>query len=276
MPLKKVGRVKFFNSQKGYGFIIPDDPIDGHAEVIHNRGGFKSLAESEQVEFEYAKGAKGLSATRVTGPGGSYVHGDPYSRQRNRVVYPSANTAAPANIAAPSASMGATLMPFPHYSLPASYSNVMPYGGQIPPPQYAQFAYTNSPPPPPAVAAATTVGDSGFIMSANGTVRDSRSLIEAIPIPPQRYYNAMMPVPQKHEQQYDFSALPNPFGMDVRHAQPMPHGYEIPTAFAQPVASRMSLPNQQQSSSAPGLTVTNRQNTGSPQINASSYTKLSD
>ncbi|KAJ2804365.1 hypothetical protein H4R20_002538, partial [Coemansia guatemalensis] len=239
-------------------------------------GGFKSLAESEQVEFEYTKGAKGLSATRVTGPGGSYVHGDPYSRQRNRLVYAQANSAAPANVAAPSASMGATLMPFPHYSLPASYSNVVPYGGQIPPPQYAQFAYTASPPPPAAVAVATTAGDSGLMMPANGTVRDPRSLIEAIPIPPQRYYSAMMPVPQKHEQQYDFATLPDSFGSDVRHIQPIPHGYEVPTAFAQPVASRMPLPNQQQPSSAPGLSSTNRPNTGSPHVSSSSYTKLSD
>ncbi|KAJ1783533.1 hypothetical protein LPJ62_005000, partial [Coemansia sp. RSA 2167] len=70
MSATKSGRVKFFNSQKGYGFIIPAEPIDGHAEVfvhhtvIHNRGGFKSLAEGEPVEFEVVRGPKGLQATR--------------------------------------------------------------------------------------------------------------------------------------------------------------------------------------------------------------------
>ncbi|KAJ2617195.1 hypothetical protein H4S08_000410 [Coemansia sp. RSA 1365] len=275
MPLKKIGRVKFFNSQKGYGFIIPDEPIDGHAEVIHNRGGFKSLAESEQVEFEYARGTKGLSATRVTGPGGSYVHGDPHSRQRNRAVYAPPNAATPANVAAPTASMGAALMPFQHYSWPVSYSNGVPYGGQMPQPQYAQFAYTAS--PPPAVAAVSAVGDEGFIVPTNGTVRDSRSLIDSMSIPPQRYYSAMMPVPQKHEyQQYDFAAPPDSFSTDVRNMHPMPNGYEVPTAFAQPLPSRIPLYSQQQSSSAPVLTVSNRQSTNSPHVSASSYTKLSD
>ncbi|PIA13756.1 hypothetical protein COEREDRAFT_89279 [Coemansia reversa NRRL 1564] len=248
-----------------------------HHTVIHNRGGFKSLAESEQVEFEYTRGAKGLSATRVTGPGGSYVHGDPYSRQRNRAMYASANAATPVNVAGPSVSMGNAIMPFPHYSLPSSYSNVMPYGSQIPQPQYAQFAYTASPPPASAVAVATTVGDDGFIVPANGTVRDSRSLMDSMPIPPQRYYSAMMPVPQKHEyQQYDLAAPPDSFDTDVRNMHPMTHGYEVTTAFAQPVPSRIPLYNQQQSSSAPILAVSNRQSTNSPHVSVSSYTKLSD
>ncbi|KAJ2719559.1 hypothetical protein GGI07_005146 [Coemansia sp. Benny D115] len=33
MTARKTGHVKFFNSQKGYGFIIPDEPIDGEVEV---------------------------------------------------------------------------------------------------------------------------------------------------------------------------------------------------------------------------------------------------
>ncbi|KAJ2397863.1 hypothetical protein GGI05_000416, partial [Coemansia sp. RSA 2603] len=32
MASPKTGRVKFFNTQKGYGFIVPNEPIDGNAE----------------------------------------------------------------------------------------------------------------------------------------------------------------------------------------------------------------------------------------------------
>lgn len=81
---RKTGRVKFFNSQKGFGFVIPDDKATfGNAEVfvhhtaIHNDGGFKSLAEGEDVEFDMVKGPKGFQAANVTGPGGVSVKGDP-------------------------------------------------------------------------------------------------------------------------------------------------------------------------------------------------------
>ncbi|KAI8052462.1 cold-shock' DNA-binding domain-containing protein [Syncephalis plumigaleata] len=81
---RKTGRVKFFNSQKGFGFVIPDDKATfGNAEVfvhhtaIHNDGGFKSLAEGEDVEFDMVKGPKGFQAANVTGPAGASVKGDP-------------------------------------------------------------------------------------------------------------------------------------------------------------------------------------------------------
>ncbi|KAI9592936.1 cold-shock' DNA-binding domain-containing protein [Syncephalis fuscata] len=81
---RKTGRVKFFNSQKGFGFVIPDDKgTFGNAEVfvhhtaIHNDGGFKSLAEGEDVEFDMVKGPKGFQAANVTGPSGTSVKGDP-------------------------------------------------------------------------------------------------------------------------------------------------------------------------------------------------------
>lgn len=81
------GVVKFFNSQKGYGFIIPLDvkhvnpngrnEIFVHHSAIINEGGFKSLAENEQVEYGLAEGPKGIQAADVTGPGGAPVLGDP-------------------------------------------------------------------------------------------------------------------------------------------------------------------------------------------------------
>ncbi|KAL1921542.1 uncharacterized protein VTP21DRAFT_11258 [Calcarisporiella thermophila] len=80
---RQTGRVKFFNSTKGYGFIIPDSLSETNEEVfvhhtaIHNAGGFKSLAENEPVEFELVRGPKGYQATYVTGPNGQPVKGDP-------------------------------------------------------------------------------------------------------------------------------------------------------------------------------------------------------
>lgn len=62
-----VGKVKWFNDAKGYGFIQTPDGKDVfvHYSVI-DMDGYKSLAEGQQVEFETTEGAKGLQATRVT------------------------------------------------------------------------------------------------------------------------------------------------------------------------------------------------------------------
>ena len=64
MPL---GRVKWFNENKGYGFIEQDDGEDVfvHYSVIE-MDGFKTLAEGATVEFEAVDGEKGLQATKVT------------------------------------------------------------------------------------------------------------------------------------------------------------------------------------------------------------------
>lgn len=60
------GTVKWFNNQKGYGFISDEQ---GNDVFVHysglNMDGFKSLEEGAQVEFEVVNGAKGPQATNV-------------------------------------------------------------------------------------------------------------------------------------------------------------------------------------------------------------------
>ena len=61
------GVVKWFNSEKGYGFITPDDGSDdvfAHFSNIQAKG-FRSLEEGEQVEFEITQGPKGLQASDI-------------------------------------------------------------------------------------------------------------------------------------------------------------------------------------------------------------------
>ena len=60
------GRVKWFNEQKGFGFISRDDGDDlfVHFSSI-KQDGFKVLYEGEDVEFDIAQGKKGLQAVDV-------------------------------------------------------------------------------------------------------------------------------------------------------------------------------------------------------------------
>jgi cold shock protein len=62
-----VGRVKWFNDAKGYGFI---ETTEGRDVFVHysaiTMDGYKSLTEGQQVEFETVEGAKGLQATKVS------------------------------------------------------------------------------------------------------------------------------------------------------------------------------------------------------------------
>ena len=60
------GTVKWFNNQKGYGFITAEDGKDvfGHFSGL-NMEGFKSLEEGAAVEFDITDGAKGPQAVNV-------------------------------------------------------------------------------------------------------------------------------------------------------------------------------------------------------------------
>jgi CspA family cold shock protein len=62
-----VGTVKWFNADKGFGFITPDGggaDVFAHFSAIET-GGFRSLEENQRVEFNVVQGAKGPQAANI-------------------------------------------------------------------------------------------------------------------------------------------------------------------------------------------------------------------
>ncbi len=62
------GTVKWFNAEKGFGFVTPDGggaDVFVHHSAIQTRG-FRTLEENQRVNFEIVQGAKGPQAANVT------------------------------------------------------------------------------------------------------------------------------------------------------------------------------------------------------------------
>jgi CspA family cold shock protein len=66
--MRTLGTVKWFNDQKGFGFITPEG--GGKDCFVHHSAikaeGFRTLAEGDRVEFEVVQGTKGPAAENVT------------------------------------------------------------------------------------------------------------------------------------------------------------------------------------------------------------------
>jgi CspA family cold shock protein len=64
--VKVIGTVKWFNAEKGFGFIERDDGDDVfvHFSAIKSEG-YKTLDEGQQVEFDVEQGQRGLQAVNV-------------------------------------------------------------------------------------------------------------------------------------------------------------------------------------------------------------------
>ena len=66
MSVRQTGTVKWFNDEKGFGFITPESGADlfVHYRSIQSAG-FKSLKEGQQVSFIAVQGQKGMQADKV-------------------------------------------------------------------------------------------------------------------------------------------------------------------------------------------------------------------
>lgn len=62
------GTVKWFNADKGFGFIAPSDgtaDVFAHYSAITSSGGFRTLEENQKVEFDVTTGPKGPQAANI-------------------------------------------------------------------------------------------------------------------------------------------------------------------------------------------------------------------
>lgn len=66
--MSEIGTVKWFNNEKGFGFILRStgEDVFVHYTNINDQSGYKTLKEGDRVEFEAKEGAKGLHAENVT------------------------------------------------------------------------------------------------------------------------------------------------------------------------------------------------------------------
>ncbi|KAJ2811940.1 hypothetical protein GGI24_006751, partial [Coemansia furcata] len=147
-----------------------------HHTVIHNSGGFKSLAEGEYVEFDVIRGPKGLQATRVTGPNGAFVRGDPYVRFRTKPLLIGTTNDGVSNSTATS--------PYIAYSpYPPGYPQILPYASQLNQQQQPFSAFTY----PSVTQQQQQQPIGGFIIPSGQVGGDSRAVVGApqMGLPPQ-------------------------------------------------------------------------------------------
>lgn len=72
-----IGKVKWFNNAKGYGFVLPDHPegpaAEGEDLFVHysaiQMDGYKTLKAGQTVEFDIVEGPKGLHAVNIRSAG---------------------------------------------------------------------------------------------------------------------------------------------------------------------------------------------------------------
>uniref|UniRef100_A0A7S4NCC8 CSD domain-containing protein n=1 Tax=Odontella aurita TaxID=265563 RepID=A0A7S4NCC8_9STRA len=81
----QTGVCKWFDTEKGFGFIVPDDgttDVFVHQSAIKKEG-FRSLADGEPVQYEVEKDERSgkTKAVSVTGPGGEDVKGAPFQQE---------------------------------------------------------------------------------------------------------------------------------------------------------------------------------------------------
>ncbi|KAJ1964459.1 hypothetical protein GGI12_001412 [Dipsacomyces acuminosporus] len=222
------------------------------------------------VEFEYVKGPKGLQASRVTGPDGAYVRGDPYIRNRPRI---------PNTLRSASSTPGSYYSYGHHYA--GNYSQLMTYTSPLAQPHYSSFPYATATPPsafvlPPVNAA--VLADSHVLVGSSATSATGSSTQMPLPLPPPhiQFINASAhPVPQHHIQ-----PLPPPYTSGQPATVPvyesaLNHQQQQPLPPPPPNAAVCNMP-MPRPSSPPGFSSSNRKDSASSQISAKQYGAFSE